>query len=836
VSNVSSSDQNASGDIGDARLTDVLLQLESSKRDARVWLETDSGMGEVLLHRGSIVGARLGVAKGRTALLRLLSVNDGRFGIESCAVAGDSPLIANVGELIELHKSRQEQWQLLCSRAPPLSCVPKLTPAGADVRDASRGIQRVIFVLIDGRRTLMQVLEESSFDPVEGLKVVIKALDDGLVLHAPQPSTLFPTAPAGDASGVMPRFATPAPLPRLDPTAPTQYGNPASWRHSTLVGIGKGEAVAPDLPRSLAPSPIIDLGQRASGSSERETGGNFEFPSRTKTVTEGFGLGKFLSGARSNKSIRTEAIDTRWSATESAPPENDARTTGGEGPTDVAEPKIGPIAPKEIQEAVAGDAGQPSEEFAAAPVVHKAEEARRFVDRYEILIRIGRGGMGTVYLCRLSSVGVGFRRLFALKLLRSHLSQDTQAAKDFIEEARVAGFLHHPNVVAVMDAGFHGKQPYLVMDYVEGCSLKQLMKGCPKRSPHFVLPVAIDALAGLHAAHMLQDEAGTNIQLVHCDVSPENMLIGIDGTCRLTDFGVARKANRTLGSTTRGKPGYVSPEQISGQSFDHRADIFSMGVVLWNSLTGQKLFAGESVEDTLAQVCNKLIPTPSSCGADCSAALDRLVLKALARNPDERFSSAEDMLSELRAVAVAEQGLATTIEIAAWVREAFGSELTERRLAVLDASRRPTVPPGDDSHVAAADPPPLSRAFAAVSGSEPPELNSPTIALSGKSGRSQRAMLIVAGVLALAAVIATVLFPRHVVKLFRMSTDAVESSGQVQVDVNSLILGSQSASPIPSAAEVQQAPTRDLTNKKQSPLPSAQIPGRDPSKTETGQP
>ena len=680
------SNQQQSGLLGQTCVADVLLKIEASARDARVWFETEYGVGEVIFHNGKMLQARLGGARGQTALLRLLAITEGKYGIEARSVAEAPALIQDVKSLVELHNSRKAEWNELCCHAPPLSSVLRLTGSGADARDSSRGIQRVVFVLIDGRRTLMQVLDESSFDPVEALKIVTKAIDDGLVQHAPQPNTLFPLASADDASGVLPRFATPAPLPRLDPASAGPLGGPPSWRHATLVGLGKNATKPSESSRSLAPSPIIDLGRSSSGVSTKDLRRASEVPSLIKTVISGFGLGKRGSGARVNT-----PSSGRASVNTSTGVERSKRQKGSRN-SDAALAPYSPIvgltsiSESEIENSPIEDAGPPSEEFAAAAAVPALGGARRFIGRYEILLRIGRGGMGTVYLCRLSSADVGFRRLFALKLLRSHLSRDTESANDFLEEARVAGYLHHANVVPVCDAGFHGKQPYLVMDYVEGCSFKQLMRSLPSRSPYLLLPVIIDALAGLHAAHTLQDESGTDLKLVHCDVSPENMLVGVDGNCRLNDFGIARKANRALGATTRGKPGYVAPEQINGQTFDHRADIFSMGVVLWGALTGKRLFAAASVEETLIEVCNKPIPPPSAAGAQSYPALDEVVLHALSRNPNDRFDSAEEMFAALSRVATAHDGLASTKEIATWVREAAGSELTQRRLAILDAS------------------------------------------------------------------------------------------------------------------------------------------------------
>ena len=614
-------------------------------------------MGEVLFHQGQMVKARLGGARGQTALLRLLAISEGNFGVDSCSVSEELPIVPNVSHLIELHSAREAEWKTLCGNAPPLSSILRLTAGGADVRDSSRGIQRVILALIDGHRTLMQILEESSFDPVEALKIVTKALDDDLAQISPQATSLFPLATAGDDSGVLPRFTNLHMTPvQKSPSAVTDL-SPPSWRHSTLVGIGV--KVRSELPTGLA-TPIIEVGGNSPAGMGTEG-------SRVKTVIQGFGSNPVSTAPRDNQSG-------------GAPRQRIVDVTSADSGYVTTKPNI--AAPSQSEAPVAQG---PS---------NSANSQRRFVDRYEILLRIGRGGMGTVYLARLSSAEVGFRRLYALKLLRSHLSQDAQASKDFLDEARVAGCLHHPNIVSVYDAGFHGKQPYLVMEYVEGCSLKQLTRGLASRPPYLLLPIIMDALAGLHAAHTLQDESGTDLHLVHCDVSPENMLVGVNGICRLTDFGMARKASRLLGDTTRGKAAYVAPERITGKAFDHRTDIYSMGVVLWDALTGKRLFAGETTEETIAQVCRKPIDPPSAQGAQSSPALDGIVMRALSRNPNDRFDSAEEMLSELGRVAANHGGLATPKEIASWVREAAGSELTQQRLAILDASRNnPTIPP-----------------------------------------------------------------------------------------------------------------------------------------------
>jgi serine/threonine-protein kinase len=262
----------------------------------------------------------------------------------------------------------------------------------------------------------------------------------------------------------------------------------------------------------------------------------------------------------------------------------------------------------------------------------------------------------------------------------------------FLQEARIAAKIYDPHVVGIVDVGMYGSQPYLVMDYVEGGSFQQLLRRHPRyRPPRLIVPLLLDALGGLHAAHTLTDDDGAQLELVHCDVSPHNMLVGVDGTCRLSDFGIAKAAaaagtRGVIGS--HGKPGYLSPEQAAGRSFDHRADLFSLGVVMWNALTGERLFSARDVNEALENVLQKKIPPPSSVGLRPPACLDAICLKALARDPDARFQSAEEMLRALRSVAIREDLLAPSSDVARWVTSTFGEDLQARRLAVLDASRR----------------------------------------------------------------------------------------------------------------------------------------------------
>ncbi len=303
------------------------------------------------------------------------------------------------------------------------------------------------------------------------------------------------------------------------------------------------------------------------------------------------------------------------------------------------------------------------------------------VGRYEVLLRLARGGMGTVYLCRVTGEG-GFRRLFALKVIREHLNNNQAYVRMLLEEARVASRLSHPNVVGIIDIDTFANQHFLVMEYVEGCTFSELLKARPRsRPPELVVPIIIDSLTGLHAAHTMRGDDGSVHPLIHCDFSPQNMLVGVNGTCRITDFGVAKAADALPQGRGRGKPGYLSPEQVRGLPLTPSSDIFSAGVVLWNALTGEQLFEGDSPESIVHQVVTRKIPKPSSVGLRPPACFDRICLKALDRDPSRRYRSAEKMMMELRKAAIAEDYLAPSSEVGHWVQESFGAQIELRRQA-----------------------------------------------------------------------------------------------------------------------------------------------------------
>lgn len=307
--------------------------------------------------------------------------------------------------------------------------------------------------------------------------------------------------------------------------------------------------------------------------------------------------------------------------------------------------------------------------------------------RYEMLTTIASGGMATVYVGRLRGMG-GFSRTVAVKRAHPHLLQDPTYRTMLVDEARLAAKLHHPNVVAVLDVEELEGELSLVMDYVEGTSLYDLIEACqakgPPLHPRIAMRVALDACAGLHAAHMLLDEDGNPLGLVHRDVSPQNILVGLDGVSRLSDFGIAKHAEGAATSTgvLKGKLSYMAPEYLEHTRLDWRSDVFSLGVVVWEALAGQKLFRGKSELETFKKVVATAVPPLSSVVPWSNERLDAILFGALARDPEHRYQSAEELGIALEEEARYDNLIATPAEVGACVREHFGVALEERRAEV----------------------------------------------------------------------------------------------------------------------------------------------------------
>jgi len=310
------------------------------------------------------------------------------------------------------------------------------------------------------------------------------------------------------------------------------------------------------------------------------------------------------------------------------------------------------------------------------------------LDRFELITELASGGMATVYLARLSGVA-GFQRLVAIKRLHPHLAREPEFIEMFLDEARLAARIHHPNVVPIQEVGESDSGYYLVMDYVEGDTFARVLARASQSKatvPHGVtIRVLLDVLAGLHAAHQLVDDHGQPLEIVHRDVSPQNILVGADGVARLVDFGVARAASRL--STTRsgqlkGKLAYMAPEQARGKGVDRRADLFSCGIVLWEALALKRLFKGDGEAETLNRVLYDEIAPPSSVRDDVPKALEDVCMKALQRDIDQRYATAQDFADALEAAARSLSCIGSVRDVAATLDQVLGTDISQQRDAV----------------------------------------------------------------------------------------------------------------------------------------------------------
>jgi serine/threonine-protein kinase len=317
-----------------------------------------------------------------------------------------------------------------------------------------------------------------------------------------------------------------------------------------------------------------------------------------------------------------------------------------------------------------------------------SSEADRRLDRFELIAEIASGGMATVYLARLSGAG-GFQRFVAIKRLHPHLAGDSEFVQMFLDEARLAARLHHPNVVPILEIGESPQGYYLVMEYVEGDTLARILARSAQAGrmlpPTVSMRVCLDTIMGLHVAHDLQDDDGAPLNIVHRDVSPQNILIGMDGSARITDFGVARATTRL--STTRtgqlkGKLAYMAPEQARGAQVDRRADVFAMGIVLWECLAQKRLFKGEGEAETLNRVLYEPIPQLRQVNPDVAPALADVVMKALDRDADKRWPTANDLGDAIEKAARDAGVLGSHKEVAAHLDSVLGTDISQQRDAV----------------------------------------------------------------------------------------------------------------------------------------------------------
>ena len=340
-----------------------------------------------------------------------------------------------------------------------------------------------------------------------------------------------------------------------------------------------------------------------------------------------------------------------------------------------------------------------------------ASTAPLVIGRYALFDELAAGGMATVHLGRLLGP-VGFGRTVAVKRLHAHYLKDPEFITMFMDEARIVSRIRHPNVVPMVDVVQGDLGLFLVMEYVHGESLSRLMRSARNAGepipPRIVTAIMCGVLLGLHAAHDTKGPDGKLLDVVHRDVSPQNVIIGADGAARVLDFGIAKAAGRaqvTREGQIKGKLAYMAPEQIRGQ-VDRRTDVFAATVVLWELLAGRRLHEGAKEVEIITRVIQGDFAPPSEHAPHIDAGLDAIVLRGLATDPKQRFASARELALELER----HVGLASPSEVTEWV-ERLANDVLEARsnlVTAMELASRELI-------AVESNPPPPSLAMAPVS-------------------------------------------------------------------------------------------------------------------------
>lgn len=292
--------------------------------------------------------------------------------------------------------------------------------------------------------------------------------------------------------------------------------------------------------------------------------------------------------------------------------------------------------------------------------------------------------MAEIFLAKMQGYS-GFEKLVALKKIHPRYSQNHTFAQMLIHEAKLAATLNHFNVVQVHDLGEIDGQVYIAMEYVHGKDLAAVLSNTYRRKErlplNLALCVATEFLTGLDYAHRMRNSSGSPLGIIHRDISPQNVLLSTEGEVKLTDFGIARVLSEKddgfqLPGNLHGKFGYMSPEQVLGQEIDQRSDVFSSGVVLWEMLTGRRLFRGKEHKETIKMIVSMPIPLPSSINPEVSAEVDAIVVKALARDRSNRYQTTGALLGDLSRVADDLPRRAATRDLSVYMRRQFGPTLT----------------------------------------------------------------------------------------------------------------------------------------------------------------
>jgi len=321
--------------------------------------------------------------------------------------------------------------------------------------------------------------------------------------------------------------------------------------------------------------------------------------------------------------------------------------------------------------------------------------------RYELLLPVAQGGMARVWAARQHGQR-GFTKLVAIKTILPQLAADPNFEAMFLDEARLAAGVHHPNVCEIFDLGEEDNTLYIAMEWVNGDSVSRLLKPYVRKgekpvayrlNARVAARIVADAAKGLHAAHELRDESGQPLNVVHRDVSPQNILVGADGVIKMTDFGVAKALGTqhevTMAGQVKGKVAYMSPEQARGGRIDRRSDVFALGIVLYEITTGRRPFAGENELEVMRALARGRFDPPSVVVPGFPHELEAIILTAMSMNPEQRFPTAESMRGALDQWLALSGPLVSEADVAATLRERLGNQTEEKMARIRERLAAP---------------------------------------------------------------------------------------------------------------------------------------------------
>ncbi len=331
--------------------------------------------------------------------------------------------------------------------------------------------------------------------------------------------------------------------------------------------------------------------------------------------------------------------------------------------------------------------------------------------RYRLCYELASGGMATVFLARIDGPQ-GFDKICAVKRIHPHLARENNFVQMFLDEARIASRINHPNVCGVFDFG-DSPAPYIAMEFLSGEPLSRVLRAVwsqpwqkdSQMLPYFAARIIADACEGLHAAHELRDSDGQLLNVVHRDISPHNLFISYQGSVKVVDFGIASARNRVHHTATgevKGKFAYMAPEQLRGKPVDRRADIWALGVVLWEMIAMKRLFRRETEMETIFAVASDRIPNPSEIRPQVPKELEAAIMKALTRDPEQRYENARQFGRDLLQFIATKGKLVGPADLAEWMTELFpDGEANKTQLVEAARHERSShpmpIPEADDS-------------------------------------------------------------------------------------------------------------------------------------------